>query len=215
MLVKDRMTPSPVTVTEETPAGEALKLIRERRIRRLPVLDKRGRLVGIISEKDLLYASPSPATSLSVYEVHYLIAKLQVKEVMKRKVVTTTLDTPLEDAARVMVDNKIGCLPVLKDGQVVGIITETDIFKSFLELMGSRQQGLRLTVRVLEGKGVLAAMTAEIARHGGNIVSMGTFQGKDPGEAFIVIKVRDIDNKDRLTRDLEALGYLIVDLREV
>jgi len=204
-----------MTVTEETPAGEALRLIRERRIRRLPVLDKRGRLVGIVSEKDLLYASPSPATSLSVYEVHYLIAKLKVKEVMKRKVVTTTLDTPLEDAARVMVDNKIGCLPVLKDGQVVGIITETDIFKSFLELMGSRQQGLRLTVRVLEGKGVLAAMTTEIARHGGNIISMGTFQGKDPGEAFIVIKVRDIANKDRLIRDLEALGYLVVDWREV
>src|SRR5512136_900821 len=111
MLVRERMSSHPVTVTADTPITEALRTMREKDVRRLPVLDAGGRLVGIVSEKDVLYASPSPATSLSIYEMHYLLSHLLVAEVMTRDVITVTPDTPLEEAARIMCDHKIGGLP--------------------------------------------------------------------------------------------------------
>src|SRR5512146_96380 len=138
MLVGERMTRNPVTVTEDASIDDALHLMRERKVRRLPVLDTSGRMVGIVSDKDLLHASPSPATSLSVYELHYLLAKLVVKRVMSSPVITVSLNTPLEEAARIMADNKIGGLPVVDDGKLTGIITETDVFKLLIELLGAR-----------------------------------------------------------------------------
>ncbi|HID61404.1 MAG TPA: CBS domain-containing protein, partial [Anaerolineae bacterium] len=146
MLVRDRMSRHPITITADVHIDEALKVMRDNKVRRLPVVDRDGRLVGIVSEMDLLYASPSPATSLSVYEIHYLMARITVQDVMTREVISIQEDTPLEEAARIMVDNKIGGLPVVRDGKLVGIITETDLFKIFLELLGAREKGVRLTL---------------------------------------------------------------------
>ena len=145
MLVRERMSTKPVTITADVPITEALRIMRQNQVRRLPVLDENGKLIGIVSEKDLLYASPSPATSLSIYEMHYMLSRLQVTELMTADPVTVTPDTLLEEAALIMADSKIGGLPVVKDGNLVGIITETDIFKVFLELLGAREKGLRLT----------------------------------------------------------------------
>ncbi|MBU4074712.1 MAG: CBS domain-containing protein, partial [Proteobacteria bacterium] len=128
MRVKDRMTPNPVTLTEDSSFQDALHLMKEKKIRRLPVVAKDGHLVGIVVQKDLFSASPSSATSLSIFEVHYLLSKLKMKNVMTKQVVTVGDDCPLEEAARIMVDYKIGCLPILKEDKLVGIITETDIF---------------------------------------------------------------------------------------
>jgi acetoin utilization protein AcuB len=136
MQVKDRMTPNPVTVTEDSSFEDALHLMKEKKVRRLPVVDKKGRLVGIVADKDLFSASPSPATSLSVFEVHYLLSKMKMKSLMTKRLITVGIDCPLEEAARIMVDHKIGSLPVLKENKLVGIITETDIFKTFVELLG-------------------------------------------------------------------------------
>ncbi len=136
MLVGERMTPRPITVNEETSLPEALELMRKEKIRRLPVLDKHGKLVGIVTELDLLRASPSPATTLSMYEIPYLLSKVKMRDIMTREVITVTEDTPIEEAARIMADNKIGGLPVMRDDKLVGIITETDIFKLMLELFG-------------------------------------------------------------------------------
>lgn len=213
MQVKDRMTPNPITVTEDTAFEDALRLMRDKKIRRLPVM-REGRLVGIVSEKDLLYASPSPATSLSVFEMHYLLSKLRVKDVMTKRVITVGEDCPLEEAARIMVDHKIGCLPVLRDGSLVGIITETDIFKTFVEMLGGREKGLRLTLDVTEGKGVLAAISSEIARENGNIVTLATFQGKDPRERIITVKVTDVQ-KESIVKGLEATGAKVLNVIEV
>ncbi|MFM7583470.1 MAG: CBS domain-containing protein [Caldilinea sp.] len=137
MLVRDRMTSPAVTVTAETPFQDALKLMRDRRLRRLPVVDSAGRVVGIVSESDLLHASPSPATSLSVWEVNYLLWKLKIGDIMTHRVLTIEEETPIEDAASLMVNNKIGGLPVV-DGRdrLVGVITETDIFRAFVEMPG-------------------------------------------------------------------------------
>ena len=129
MLVRERMTANPIVVHPETSFQDALLLLREKKIRRLPVVDKHGNLVGIVVEKDLLRVSPSPATSLDVHEAHYLLSKLAIKDVMTRRVFTVRDDCPLEEAARIMIDHKIGSLPIVHDKKIVGIITETDVFK--------------------------------------------------------------------------------------
>jgi acetoin utilization protein AcuB len=191
---------------------EAMKIMRDNKVRRLPVLNDKGALVGIVSERDLLYASPSPATSLSIYELHYLLSRIHVADVMTSVVITVTEDTPLEEAARIMADNKIGGLPVVKNGELTGIITETDLFKIFLELLAAREMGVRLTMLVLDEKGVLAKVTGAIAELGGNIVSLGTFLGEDPTNALLTIKVQDVEEKD-LVKAMEPLAMEIVDVR--
>jgi acetoin utilization protein AcuB len=137
MLVHERMSRYPITITEDTPINEAIKLMRDKKVRRLPVLNDEGELVGIVSEKDLLYVSPSPATSLSIYELQYIISKIRVGQIMTRDVITVSEYTPLEEAARIMADNKIGGLPVRREGELVGIITESDIFRSFTEILAA------------------------------------------------------------------------------
>lgn len=214
MLVGERMTKRPITTAPDTPIEEALKVMRESKVRRLPVVDKKGKLVGIVAEKDLLYVSPSPATSLSIHELHYLISRIKVQDVMTRDVITGTEHTPLEEAARVMADNKIGSLPVMRDDKLVGIITETDVFKIFLELLGAREKGIRLTMLVPEQKGVLATITREIAEMGGNIISLGTFVGEDPTNRLITVKVSEM-GEDELVMAMEALGMEMVDVREM
>ena len=214
MLVGERMTKRPIIVHPDTPFDEALELMSKERIRRLPVVDKKGKLVGIVTDKDLLYASPSPATSLSIHELHYLLSKIKVRGLMTKEVITVTEYTPLEEAARIMADNKIGGLPVMRDDKLVGIITETDLFKIFLELLGAREKGVRLTMLVPEQKGVLAQITGQIARMGGSIVSLGTFLGEDPTNRLVTVKATHMP-KEELTAAMETLGVEMVDAREV
>jgi acetoin utilization protein AcuB len=214
MLVRERMTANPIVIHPDTSFEDALQLLRDKKIRRLPVVDKQGNLVGIVVEKDLLYASPSPATSLSVFEVHYLLSKLQVKDVMTKRVITVGEDCPLEEAARIMVDHKIGSLPVVRDHQVVGIITETDIFKIMAEALGGRAKGLRLALRVPEAKGELALVTSKITELGGNIVSLATFLGSDPQHRELTIKVQGLKRED-LVAALEKTGAQVVDVRQI
>jgi acetoin utilization protein AcuB len=207
------MSTNPVTITADVPITEALRIMRQNQVRRLPVLDENGELIGIVSEKDLLYASPSPATSLSIYEMHYMLSRLQVTELMTADPVTITPDTLLEEAALIMADNKIGGLPVVKDGKLVGIITETDIFKVFLELLGAREKGLRLTVRIPERMGEMARITTAIARLGGNILALGSFLGDDPTTAVVTVKVVDVP-AEQLEAAMQELGLEILDTRE-
>ncbi len=214
MLVKERMTRNPYTIPPDMPVEEALRRMREVRVRRFPVLDKAGKLVGIVSEKDLLYASPSPATSLSIYEMHYLLSRLTVSEVMTKEVITVDENTLVEEAARIMADKKIGAVPVMRGETMVGIITETDLFKLFLELLGARDKGVRLTLLVPNKKGVLAAMTTDIAREGGNIIALGTFLGEDPTNTLIALKVTDVP-KDRLVELLRPHAVDLIDAREI
>ena len=214
MLVESRMTPNPIIVHPDTSFEDALQTLREKKIRRLPVVDKQGNLVGIVVEKDLLYASPSPATSLSVFEVHYLLSKLQVKDVMTKRVYTVGEDCPLEEAARIMVDHKIGSLPILRDRQVVGIITETDIFKIMAEALGGREKGVRVALRVPNQKGVLANLAGNVAEIGGNIVSLAVFLSSDEAQREITFKAQDA-SRDALVKAAEKSGAKVVDVREI
>ena len=200
MFVGERMSRPVKTIAPDTPINDVLAMFKKEHIRRAPVI-KDGKLVGIISHTDLLNASPSPVSSLSVWEMNYLISKVRVKEVMTKKVITVDADTPIEEAARVMADNKIGGMPVLNNGRVVGIITETDLFKIFLELMGARDKALRVTVAVDDKPGVLAKVTKAVADAGGNFVSFGFFSGDDAASKILTFKVEGI-KKDNLKKVL-------------
>jgi acetoin utilization protein AcuB len=213
MLVSERMTSQPITVTEGTSVSRALELMKREKVRRFPVLDDRGRLTGIVSEEDLVYASPSPVTTLSIFELHTALSRVKVRDVMTREVITVDEDTPLEEAARVMADNSIGGLPVLRGEQLVGVITETDIFKVFLEMLGGRDDGVRVSVQVPHKKGVLAKIAGEIASMGGNIVALGTVHGEDPAHYQLTFKVQDV-TADQLVAAMEDLGLEVLDARE-
>ena len=188
MLVGERMSRPPVAIGPEMSIHDALALFKKERIRRAPVI-KGGKLVGIVSEKDLLNASPSSATTLSVWEMNYMLSKLTVSSLMTKDVITVTEDTPIEEAARIMADNKIGGLPVVKGTRVVGIITETNLFKMFLELMGAREKGVRVTALIEDQPGKLAGITKAIAEAGGNFIAFGQFVGEDVNSRVLTFKI--------------------------
>jgi acetoin utilization protein AcuB len=192
MLVGTRMSRPVITVSSDTPIVEALNMMKREHIRRAPVIEN-GKMVGIVSDHDLLNASPSQATSLSVWEINYLLSKITVKEVMTRNVITVTEDTPIEVAARIMADSKLGGLPVCRGDEVVGIITETDLFKLFLELLGAREPGVRVTALISDERGTLAGITQAIAQAGGSFVAFGQFTGETPSSRMVTFKVRRID----------------------
>lgn len=215
MLVRERMTAPAVTITPDTPFQEALKLMRDKKFRRLPVVDGAGKIVGIVSERDMLHASPSPATSLSVWEVNYLLWKLKVSDIMTHNVLTINQNMPIEDAASLMVNHKIGGVPVVDDSsKVVGVITETDIFRAFVELLGGGEHGLRLTVEVPTGSGTLAKLAGKITELGGLILSVGSMNRESDGARELVVKVKGV-TKDKLITALESIGDHVIDAREV
>lgn len=211
MLVKDRMTLNPITVQPETTHKQASELMKENAIHHLPVVDKQGRLAGIVVEQDLLAAQPSPATSLSIYEIHSLLSKLQIKQIMSHPVYTTTPDCPLEEAARLMLDQGIGCLPVMDNDVMIGIITDTDIFESLVTLLGGGEGGARFTLEVPDEPGVLAKIGQTVANAGGNVISVTNWHSE--GKAYITIKERGA-NFEQLRAALGALDARVVDVRE-
>ncbi|MBN1581702.1 MAG: CBS domain-containing protein [Anaerolineae bacterium] len=213
MLVYERMTRHPITIPPELPVADALKLMRDENVRRFPVIDKKNKLVGIVTEKELLYASPSPATSLSVHEIHYLLSRLTVAKVMSTDLITVPEDALIEEAALIMVDRSVGALPVMRGEQLVGIITETDLFKTFIELFAAREEGVRLALLVPEQKGELAEIAQAIAGLGGNIIALGTFQGEDLSNRLLTIKVVGAP-REALIDEMEALGIRVLDARQ-
>jgi acetoin utilization protein AcuB len=213
MLVKERMTRNPLFIRPDTPVTEAQEMMKSQKIHHLPVLDREERLVGIVTEKDLLYASPSVATTLSVYEMTSLLAKLKVDRVMTRNVVTISEDVPLEEAARIMADRKIGGLPIMRGKALVGLITESDLFRIFIELFSARQRGVRVTVTIPNEKGELARVAAAIAQVGGNIIALGTFDGDSPAVGRCTVKVDGV-GREALVAALTPLVKSVDDVRE-
>jgi acetoin utilization protein AcuB len=211
MLVSERMTRPVIPVHPDTTVPEAIELMRREKIRRAPVIHH-GELVGIVTERDLTHASASSATTLSVWELNYLLSKITVGQVMTKNVMTVAEDTPIEEAARLMADNKIGGMPVVCDGRVVGIITETNLFKVFLELMGAREKGVRVTALIPEEIGQLARLTAAIAGAGGNVLALGTFAGEDPSNSLVVCKVAGLD-LDTVRELVAPAVQKVVDIR--
>ena len=170
MFVRDYMTTSPVTVPPEDSLGEALRLMKEHSIRRLPVMAK-GKIAGLVTEQDLMKASPSSATSLSIWEINYLFPKIKIKDIMTKEIFTVTPETILEEAALLMQENQISTLPVLDGDKLVGIITESDIFKAFIDVLGLNHPSLRVTLQVEDQIGVLKNVFEIVGAVGINIIS--------------------------------------------
>jgi acetoin utilization protein AcuB len=192
MLVRDYMSQPPIVISPQTPVSDALKMMRERKIRRLPVVDSKGRLIGIVSDRDLLHAEPSPATSLSIWEITYLLGRITVEQVMTRDVLTVGPTMPLEEAAQILVDRKIGGLPVVEGDQVVGVITETDVFRVFALLLGANQEGTRVTATAIDRPGLLADLTGATARAGGDIIAIVTYPADSDSKTSIFLKVKGV-----------------------
>lgn len=215
MLIEKIMSTNLYMVHPGTPVTEAQDLMRREKLNHLPVVDTHSRkLVGIVSEKDLLYASPSPASTLDVYEMTRLLSKLTVDKVMTRKVVTARRKDLVEDAARTMVDNNIGCLPVVDENSYcIGIVTETDMFRLFIDLFGTREKGLRATLRIPEEPGEIAKLGSDVVEHNGNIISIGTWPGDHPTNAICIMKVAGM-TKDQFLSSVENHILEVIDIRE-
>ncbi len=213
MFVSKRMTPNPVTITSTMTVSEATNLMKSNKFRRLPVVDG-GKLVGIVTDRDLREVSPSPATTLSVYELNYLLAKMVIKDIMKTDVITIGVDATIEEAALVMYNKKIGGLIVVDAiGAVVGIITETDIFKCFVDVMGLAEGRTRLTLEFADRVGILYDITAVFKELGINILSMATYNLEN-GRAEMVIRA-DVKDVKQLTERLAAIGFPVSHLVQI
>ena len=210
MIVGKRMSSPVVTIPASVPLPEAMNLMRQEKIRHLVVVEK-SKMVGLITQSDLEGALPSKATSLSIWEINYLIDRIKVADVMVKDVITATEDMPVEEAARIMADNKITCLPVLRGKDVVGIITETDLFRLFLELFGARQKGVRLSAEVSNEPGTLAKISEAIFKIGGDIIAIGSFAGDSISSNEITMKVQGVEEGQLK----EAIQPLVIRLMSI
>jgi acetoin utilization protein AcuB len=206
MRIKDVMTRNPVTADSETLVIDAQKIMKENNIRRLPIVDK-GKLVGMVTKHDLLEASPSPATSLSIWELNYLLAKMKVKEIMKKNPVTVTPDTPFEEALRLGQEKKIGSFPVVENGKLVGITTESDIIRFVTRVLGIKEEGSRITIEGLGGKlGDLEKIVSVANQHHTIILSMMSLPRPEKKDWMIVLRLKTND-PDPIVKDFKKAGF--------
>ena len=215
MLVRDLMIPKPAVVAPHTTMPEALKLMQEKKVHRMPVVDDRGAMLGIISMTDLHNAAPSSATLLSFWEIPTLLAKITVEMLMTREVLTVTEDTTVEEAAQIMADRSIGCLPVMQGKHVVGLVNQADILRAFMELLGGRRKGVRVWATTADEKGTVARITSAISAISGDIVGLGFNEVRDVrGSRWeITLKVQDV-TKEALIAAVKPHVLDLLDVRE-
>ncbi len=213
MFVKDLMTSHPITIAPEASITSAERVMRENNIRHLPVVSPGGALIGLITRTTLEQVLPSKLTTLSVYELHYQLDKINVRQAMLRQVITVGEDLPIEQAARMMWEKKIGCLPVMRGNILVGIVTDIDLMHTMFDLLGARQPGVRMTLKIPGTPGELAKITGAIAAQQGDITAFGVMPTDEPLTWWVLAKVRFVD-QECLVRAVEAIeGVQIVDAR--
>ncbi|MDR1507790.1 MAG: CBS and ACT domain-containing protein [Treponema sp.] len=214
MIISRVMTKNPVYVHPGASITETRALMDREKVAHLPVLDYNSMLAGIVTKQDLFKASPSEATSLDMYEISYLLSKMKVQEIMVKKVITVAENEVVEEAARIMADKNIGCLPVMRGTLLVGIITDTDLFRVFVNAFGARHAGVRITLSMGEYPGEIARISGAIAAKGGNIVSLVTTEGDDVAHRRCTIKVEG-PSRSELEAALKDIASVVVeDIRE-
>lgn len=212
MIIRDVMTKNPICVTESTSVTEAKRIMTENKISKLPVLNSSKKLVGIITKNDIVKVSPSEATTLDMYEISSLLAKLTCAKFMTKKVITVSENEVVEEAARILDDNNIGCLPVVKDDIVVGIVTESDLFELFVQMFGARESGVRANVILDDKPGILAKIMSALAEKNGNLISVVTRESKDAGKRRVTLKVAGLE-LGTVKEVLEKAEAQIIDIR--
>lgn len=206
MRIRDMMTKNPITVESDTLVLDAQKIMRENNIRRLPVVDK-GKLKGIITKHDLLEAAPSPATSLSIHELNYLLSKMKVKEIMKKDPFTVPPDMPFEEALRIGQEKKIGSFPVVENGKLVGIATESDLVRFLTRALGIKEEGSRITIEGLGGKLTdLEKIISIVNQHQTIILSMISLPRPEKKDWMIVLRLKT-SNLDPIVKDFKKAGF--------
>jgi acetoin utilization protein AcuB len=211
--MREKIQRNPATIGPEASFYEARNLIHEKGVRHLPVVDKNNMLVGIVTDRDIREAAPSDATLLSVQELNYLLGKLKVSSFMtqKDKLVTITPDTIIEEAVQLMHDNKIGCLPVLEQGKLYGLFTETDALDHLVDIFGFKQTGTRLTLALEDKPGTMLGILEVFKKHNINIISIVTPSFMVEGKRIAAIRIKTEDYKD-VVKDLEKAGYDVLSI---
>ena len=204
MLVKDQMTPDPIRGHPEMPVTEAQALLQEHHIRHLPIVDADGKLVGLVTKSSLIRAVPSDVRKFSPFVINYVLAKIKARNIMVKDIITISEDTAIEEAARIMADKKIGCLPVMRGDKLVGIISDNDIFNIMVNLLGARRAGLRVTVQQPDRAGEVARLSHVIAEQGGYLSGFVTYPTADPSIWASLLKVTNIP-KEKLIETLNNL----------
>ncbi|RUM88755.1 MAG: hypothetical protein DSZ24_02925 [Thermodesulfatator sp.] len=196
MLVKDWMSKEVIVLDENASIMKASQIMKENNIRRIPVV-RGGRLVGIISDRDIKEATPSKATALDVHELYYLLAEVRVKDIMTPDPITVRPEDTVEYAAVLMLENRISGLPVVDErGQVVGIITQTDIFKLFVNITGVYQGPIQVGL-ILEDPGTLDEVTRIIVEHGAQIVSILTYRDElEPKKRQVFVRMTELPEEE-------------------
>jgi len=212
-LVENRMSKSPLTIKRDDSFQTALNLLRQGGVRHLPVLEGK-KLVGIVTDRDLRQASPSPATSLSIYEIKYLLNKIAVEDLMIKEVITVPPTATIESAAKLLYEHKIGALPVVNEkGELLGIITETDILETFVEATGLGEPSSRIEVEVDDKPGTLATVAELIKKHGINIISVMTIPATTKGRRIVVFRLATT-NPSPVRSEIEGAGFAVLSVAE-
>ena len=210
MYVKDYMTRNPVTATRDVPVSEALEIMNKGDFHRLPVVDGNGKLVGLVTESSIAESSGKNTTSLSIYELNYLLSRTKVEDIMIENVKTTKENIVLEEAANQMLEEKISVLPVVDDeNHVVGIITERDMFSAFVELMGYHHQGTKFVIHCADKPGELAHVAKLFAEHDANTESLAVYHTKERGTEFVIKATGEVP-VDTMLDVLEKEGLEVV-----
>jgi acetoin utilization protein AcuB len=207
MLVQDWMTHNPVTITDETSMMKAIHLMKQNRFRRLPVLHD-SQLVGIVTDRDLKEASPSKATTLDVHELYYLLAELQVKDIMTRDPLTVNAGDTVEHAAQLMLENTISGLPVVgSEGDLVGILTQSDVFRAFMHITGVQQGGVQFALRLEDKPGLIKEVVDLLRGRGARFVSLLTsYASTREGLRDVYIRVKNLSPEEVKTAREELAG---------
>ena len=214
MLISRVMTKNPLFIHPEMSINDTRALMDKEKIGHLPVLDKKNILIGLVTREDLAKAGPSAATSLDMYEISYLLSRMTVKDVMVKTVITVAENEVVEEAARIMADKGIGCLPVMRGKLLVGIITDTDLFHVFVHAFGARHPGVRISCNMDEKPGQMARLTQAIAEKGGNIIACITSQGDDLSHRRLTVKTEGLSREVIESIVREIPGSVIEDIRE-
>lgn len=219
MLVKNWMSKGVITVDVDDSMSDATRIIKEHNISMLPVM-KKGKLVGVITDRDLKRASASDANSLEIHELLYLLSKMKVKEIMSKDPITVPPDFTVEETAEVLMKNKISGVPVVdKGGQVVGVITQNDLFKALIYLTGINNRGVQFALMMEDRPGSIKEIADIIRKYGGRMVSiLSSYDRVKNGHRKVYIRFYGIDRhkmqelKEEV-REKCTLLYM-VDLRE-
>jgi len=206
MLIREWMTKDVITVTPDTSMMKASKILKENRIRRLPVVDAEGRLIGIISDRDIKEASPSKATTLDMHELYYLLSEIKVKDIMTRDPFTVRADDTVETVALNMIEKRIGGLPVIDDGgKLVGIISDSDVFKVLITITGVRHGGVQFAFELENTPGTLKPIVDTLREHNARIISILTSMDDSTGPTRrVYIRILPMDRAEE-NRIIEAV----------